>query len=76
MEIKEIIKEIRGTVQNYRNFEYITDSNLITQLHCAADTIEALYAKLQAANMERSTAYYNGGWIPVSVRQPEQKKMY
>lgn len=37
----------------------------------AADTIETLSAKVQAANMERSTAYYNGGWIPVSERLPE-----
>ena len=37
----------------------------------AANTISVLSEKLQAANMERSTAYYNGGWIPVSERLPE-----
>lgn len=37
----------------------------------AADTIETLSAKLASANMERSSAYYNGGWIPCSERLPE-----
>ena len=37
----------------------------------AADVIEELSTKLQAANMERSSQYYNGGWIPVSERLPE-----
>lgn len=31
----------------------------------AADAIEALSAKLKAANMERSDRYYDGGWIAV-----------
>ena len=44
---------------------------LIKELKEAADTIEQLAAKVQAANMERSTAYYNGGWIPVSERLPK-----
>lgn len=37
----------------------------------AADTIETLSAKLASANMERSSAHYNGGWIPVSEKLPE-----
>lgn len=37
----------------------------------AADTIEALSAKLAAANMERSERYYNGGWILCEDRLPE-----
>lgn len=40
----------------------------------AADVIEELSTKLQAANMERSSQYYNGGWIPVSERLPEDIK--
>lgn len=40
----------------------------------AADTIEQLSAKVQAANMERSTTYYNGGWIPVKERLPENEQ--
>ena len=37
----------------------------------AADTIETLSAKLSAANMERSSQYYHGGWIPIDERLPE-----
>lgn len=37
----------------------------------AADTIETLSEKLYAANMERSSQYYNNGWIPVTERLPE-----
>lgn len=38
----------------------------------AADTIETLSAKLHASQMERSSQYYHGGWIPVSERLPEE----
>lgn len=44
---------------------------LVNELRCSADTIEELSAKLASANMERSTAYYNDGWIPCSERLPE-----
>ena len=37
----------------------------------AADTIEELSKKLAAVNMERSTAFRNGGWIPAEERTPE-----
>lgn len=37
----------------------------------AADTIELLSAKLHASQMERSSQYYHGGWIPCSERLPE-----
>lgn len=37
----------------------------------AADTIENLSEKVRAANMERSSAYYNGGWIPVNDNLPK-----
>ena len=44
-------------------------------LNNAADTIEELSAKLASANMARSTAYYNDGWIPVSSgKLPEEKE--
>lgn len=38
----------------------------------AADTIEVLSAKLHASQMERSSQYYHGGWIPVSNRLPDE----
>ena len=38
----------------------------------AADTIEVLSAKLHASQMERSSQYYHGGWVPDSERLPEE----
>ena len=38
----------------------------------AADTIEELSAKLTTANMELSSAWYGGGWIPCEERFPEE----
>ena len=38
----------------------------------AADTIEVLSAKLLASQMERSSHYYHGGWIPADERLPEE----
>ena len=65
--ISEQIKELRefdcfGTVKQ-------------TMLE-AADTIEALSAKLAEANMERSDRYYGGGWISCEDRLPEEKGWY
>lgn len=42
----------------------------------AAETIEELSGKIAATNMERSSQYYNGGWIPVEERFPEKNGMY
>lgn len=42
------------------------EKRLASILYQAADTIEALSAKLDAANMERSDRYYGGGWKPIS----------
>lgn len=42
----------------------------------AADTIEVLSAKLHASQMERSSQYYHGGWIPVSERLPNEYGEY
>ena len=42
----------------------------------AADTIEVLSAKLHASQMERSSQYYHGGWIPVTERLPEENGLY
>lgn len=43
-------------------------ANLLNE---AARTIEVLSAKLSAANLERSSQYYNNGWIPCSERLPD-----
>jgi len=49
-----------------------SERGMARELFDAADTIEELSAKLASANMERSTAYYNDGWIPASERLPEE----
>lgn len=40
----------------------------------AADTIEALSAKLAEENLKRSGRYDSDGWIPVEERLPEEGK--
>lgn len=42
----------------------------------AAMTIEELTAKLHASQMEKSSAYYNSGWIPCEERLPEKSDIY
>lgn len=71
--ISEQVKELR-TFGAMSVLDMIEPEILRKQLNDAADTIETLSAKLQTANMERSTAYYNGGWIPCSVILPEYDK--
>lgn len=69
--ISEQIKELRraGDARIYTGEICIPEmSNLFNQ---AADTIEALSAKLAAANMERSDRYYGGWWISCEDRLPE-----
>ena len=53
----------------------IENPNAMFLKRCA-DTIEELSTKLAAQNMERSTAYYNDGWIPCSERLPEHDEKY
>ena len=52
-------KEIEGTAELLRK---------------SADTIEELSLKLHNSQMERSSMYYNGGWIPCDERMPTQPK--
>ncbi|MCM1223433.1 MAG: hypothetical protein NC548_54190 [Lachnospiraceae bacterium] len=61
--ISELTKQLRKQAFSYKWSANEQMSNLLTQ---AADTIEALSAKLSAANMERSERYYGGGWIACS----------
>ncbi len=74
---KEALRLINEQIQKLRDLadEPEIDMYGIKELNDAfkqfADTIETLSAKLVSANMERSSAYYNGGWIPVSERLPE-----
>ena len=77
--ITELVERLR---EHADNPELDMDCTLSCDGECnkilreAADVIEELSAKIQAANMERSSQYYNGGWIPVSERLPEEKGLY
>lgn len=67
---------ISEQIQALRDLSVVYSTNGLAKVFTnAADTIEELSAKLATANMERSTDYYNGGWIPCSaerftVKQP------
>lgn len=68
MDISEQVKELR----EYANVSlYARESKAKELMKQAADTIESLSAKLQAANMERS-ADCGGGWIPCKERLPQK----
>lgn len=58
-------------VEELRSYAKGRKGELAKLISDAADTIELLSMKLHAANMERSSAHYHGGWIPVDERMPE-----
>lgn len=60
MDISEQVKELRELADDMGKYVGLRPKPII--LRQAADTIEALSTKLQAANMERSTEDC-GGWI-------------
>lgn len=64
--ISEQVKELRIAA-------VYKEHSLKTLLEQAADTIEALSAKLQAANMERSDRYCGGGWISCEDRLSDKE---
>lgn len=74
--ITEQVKQLR----EYADLADISDETSMKMcakaMREAADTIEMLSAKLFAANMERSSAYYHGGWIPTAERMPEDNNYY
>lgn len=61
--INDQVKALRDVAGAYKH------NGLSLILRQAADTIESLSAKLQAANMENG-----GGWIPCEDRLPPQPK--
>ena len=79
-----IITELIEKLKNYAQILEDTSTNngsadlmCIKTMREAADTIEQLSAKLHAANMERSSQYYHGGWIPVEeVEHPQKEGLY
>lgn len=64
--ISEQVKELRDCVRRWQNFESVSSSEPFKLLSQAADTIEALSAKLQAANMDNGS-----GWIACEDALPE-----
>ena len=73
--ISEQVKELREKAQVFEDSGCATNG-IVKTFRKAADTIEELSAKLATANIERSTAYYNDGWIPCSERLPEEPCFY
>lgn len=70
--IEQQLKEIRKVTKSiYLSADKEVAGDIASTLSQAADTIEALSAKLAAANMERSERYYGGGWIVCEDRLPE-----
>ena len=68
-----MITEQINRLRKAADFRHTIGDYMTAGLHIeAAETIEALSERVRAANMERSTAYYNGGWIPVKERLPEK----
>lgn len=76
--ISELVRKIRIYEKEYRSGATLGRAIEATEdiLKQAAETIEELSAKLANANMERSTAYYNNGWIPCSERLPKGRETY
>lgn len=68
--MSEQVKELRILANLAEDAKFPAD--IAYSINNAADTIEELSAKLASANMERSTAYYNNGWIPCSERLPKE----
>ena len=67
--ISEQVKELREKAQVFEDSGCATNG-IVKTFREAADTIEKLSAKLADVNMERSTAYYNDGWIPCNYAVP------
>lgn len=55
---------ISKQIDELRAYAKDRKGELAKLINDAADTIEELSAKLHASNMERSSQYYNDGWIP------------
>lgn len=68
--VSELIQKLR----KYENFVVMLSDYTCKLLKQAADMIEDLSAKVASQNMERSSQYDGGGWVPVDERLPEDGK--
>ena len=66
--LREFSDDCTAPVTEKRKHSSLYSAYLAEQ---AADMIEELSAKVARQNMERSSQYYGGGWIPCSERLPE-----
>lgn len=69
--IEKQIKQLRELEKEYRKSLGVHE--IIDVLHEAADTIEALSAKLASANMERSERYHKIKWILMMLRAGQKE---
>lgn len=71
-----MISELVNKLKEESEWHDFTEPRLARLLKEAANTIEEHSAKLQRLNMERSTQFYNNGWILCSERLPEKAGFY
>ncbi len=71
--ITKLIEELTDLADYFEKHGFIGRYNLIK---CAISTIEELSTKLHASQMERSSQYYHGGWIPCEEYLPEENGVY
>lgn len=67
---------ISKQVDDLRDYAKSRRGELARIINGAADTIESLSEKLSARNMECSSAYYHGGWIPCDDSLPVKVGSY
>lgn len=73
----ELVKELRKYAKGFKNSSYGKEIVGIEKLLIqAADTIEELSAKVARQNMERSSQYYGGGWIPLNQLLPKEEVLF
>lgn len=71
--ISELLGDLEVVYAHLHQKNKLALSNTVA---IAIKTIKELSAKLAMENMERSTAYYNGGWIPRNERLHIEKGAY
>lgn len=75
--ISELVEKLKSIASSEGFYDDRIPSEKARIIKMAANTIEELSAKLQVSQMERSSRYYNGGWIPVkwhNISENERKE--
>lgn len=70
--LPELVEKLRRCARTYKQNPCAGIIDIVQTLNSAADAIEELSAKVVQQNMEKSSQYYGGGWIPVEERLPEE----